>query len=87
MLEITFYQAIGSAVSIFSLGIALGYKIGSINKDVTTVKTQCNKSMRGKTLGIEIEKIYINGKCKDVNCMKLEKDNICSATDTKCMFL
>ena len=86
MVEITFYQAVGSAIFIFSLGVALGYKIGSINKTVTTVKTQCNKSMRG-SIGISIEKIYINGKCKDVNCMKLEADKICTATGVKCMFL
>lgn len=87
MIELTYVQVVGTAISIFGLGIGIGYKLGSTNKNVTTVKTQCNKSMRGKTQGIQIEKIYINGKCKDVNCMKLEKNNLCSVTNAKCMFL
>ena len=93
MIELTQLQALGYIATIFSaglsLGVGVGYKIGSINKTITTTKAFCDTPPEGKTKKgyIEVEKIYANGKCSDVNCIFMQENSLCATTGKKCKYL
>ena len=89
MIELSAVEAFGYIGTILSGGIGIGYKMGSINKTITTTRTFCNTPPKGETKKgyIEIEKIYANGKCSDVSCVFLQEHSMCFTTGKKCKYL
>jgi len=90
MIEITTTQAVSTLLGALSLGIGIGYKIGS-NKNISSQYTHCDTPPSENNLhnakSIKVEKVFYGKRCIDMNCVYLQTKKICSVTNTKCKYL
>lgn len=87
MIEITTNEAIGTALTIFSIGVAIGYRLSP--RVHSSTKTQCNTPIINgiQNRSIAITKEIINGRCEDVSCVFIQDKQVCEITDRKCKLI
>ncbi len=76
------------AVSIFSAGVALGYKLCPTNATITTQRKECHKlyNPNAKRQSTKVNVLYANAKPKSVSC-KYASQKTCTLDSTPCHLL
>lgn len=83
MIEVSYFQAVSTIVSVFTIGIGVGYKVAP--KTVTTSIGYCRLPKDSNQNGsIKFNKTLVNGKTKDVNCEFIQ-NNKCTLNNNKCI--
>ena len=88
MIELTYAQLFGFALSVFSLGLTIGLTLGYkfANKTVTTVNSFCDTPKDNRYGQIGITRVYANGKQTDIACLYYQGAKLCGHSQSKCKY-